>query len=323
MLRADAAKLIERLAAEPRLVILSPDDSDISRWREVVACARRLQLPPAGYRLTTRITGGKDLLICLQAEAPAGTPAVATPELPDVPVPGTELHPAAKAALQAPQRMPVCPDCMPRAARILSALAFAAVRLGHTAEPTADGSDAALTLTIADSRYGLTVTEDFEAAPTQRTPKYAWQRVTDFDQAPTGRLSLEIVSRTDRAYGRSAWADRKRWRLEDKLSEALAEMLRGSAAAQQARAITEQEAARRRARWEAAMLDARARFTQVHRADVLRSQIQDWRLAVDIAVFCSAAEQAAAADPQRAASAAPWWRGPGTTPLLWTRRTAR
>ena len=54
------------------------------------------------------------------------------------------------------------------------------------------------------------------------------------------------------------------------------------------------------------MLDARARFIQAHRGEVLRSQVQAWRLAGDIAAFCDAAEQAAAMDPQRAASAAPW-----------------
>lgn len=307
-MRSDAAKLIERLVAEPRLVMACSDDSEIAWWREVAACARRLQLPPAGHRLTTRVTADKNLLICLQAEAPAGTPAVVTPKFPDVPVPqpGAELHLAAMTALQFPQRMRVCPDCAPRAARILSALAFAAIRLGYTAEPAADGTPAAVTLTVADSRYDVTVTEDFETAPTARAPKYTWQRVTDFDQAPTGRLSLVIVARTDKAGGRSTWADRKRWRLEDKLPEVLAEMLRGSAAAQQAKAIAEQAAAERRARWEAAMSDARARFIQAHRADVLRSQVQAWRLVCDIAAFCDAAEHAAAADPQRSASAAPW-----------------
>lgn len=308
VLRNDAAELIECLAAEPRLVMECSDGSEIARWREVAACARRLQLLPAGHRLTTRVTADKNLLICLQAEAPAGTPAVAKPELPDVPLPhpDAELHPAAAAVLHFPQRIRVCPDCAPRAARILSALAFAAIRLGHTAEPATDGTHAAVTLTVADSHYDVTVVEDFETAPAARAPKYTWQRVTDFDQAPTGRLSLVIVSRTDKAGGRTTWGDRKRWRLEDKLPEALAEMLRGSAAAQQAKAVAEQAAAERRARWEAAILDARARFMQAHRAEVLRSQVQAWRLADDIAAFCDAAEHAVAADPQRAASATPW-----------------
>ncbi|GAA2004306.1 hypothetical protein [Catenulispora subtropica] len=307
-LRTDAAKLIDHLATEPRIIIVSPSASEIARWREIAACARRLQLPPAGHRLTARVTADKNLLICLQAEASAGTPAVLTPELPDVPLPepGAELHPAAVAALQLPQRMRVCPNCAPRAAQILSALAFAAIRLGHTAEAAADGSNAVVTLTVVDCRYDVTIVEDFETAPAARAPKYTWQRVTDFDQAPTGRLSLVIVWRTDRAGGRSTWGDRKRWRLEDKLPEVLAEMLRGSAAAQQAKVIAEQAAAERRASWEAAMLDARARFAQAHRAEVLRSQVQAWRLAGDIAAFCDAAEHAAASDPQRAASAAPW-----------------
>jgi hypothetical protein len=91
--------------------------------------------------------------------------------------------------------------------------------------------------------------------------------------------------------GRSAsWADRKSWTLEDKLPELMRE-LEIRAAEDDDRDLRARRAAEERhRRWELAMVDAKDRFVEAHRRNVLRGQIADWQEAKAIREYLAALE---------------------------------
>lgn len=317
---AAASALIDRLVADKKFVVERPDETEIAYWRKVVDFAKRHGMAPEGARIEKRMTWLKNLEISLVTgphfnSAPENEMGMAPVQVPDS---LDDLHPVV-AALKAPsERLQVCPDCMPRTLKILQAMAEATERLGHAIEPGAS-DDAAMTLHIHQSRFDVTIGETYEEAAASEQPKYDWQRVTTFEQVPTGRLELYLLPR--KAYyhyhaGRHNWGDRKRWRLEDKLPEALNEIIGRGVAAEEDRLAKERAAVERRQQWEAAMEKARRDFAEDYRASALRGQIKRWREAQEINAFCDAAESvlAAAPDATYAASAMEW--------MAWARERA-
>lgn len=117
--------------------------------------------------------------------------------------------------------------------------------------------------------------------------QYSWQRVqAEVREVKSGRLRLELDADWDFRDRRGWWADRKRWRLEDKLGEVLTEIdYRLCELAERSRAA-ERAAEERLRAWEAAMESARQSFADDRRIQALENQLAGWQKAAQIRAYC-------------------------------------
>ncbi|MBA8926796.1 hypothetical protein BC739_004002 [Kutzneria viridogrisea] len=256
-------------------------------------------------------------------EGPAGTDA---PLLP-VPVPEeiSRYHPAVSALRKSTHVAST--QARTRALRILHALAVESERRGYTVTvptPRADSRHKAtqvwhLLLTVAGEVVPLCISEEddrVEHVPTARElaahERQPWIRIPSHDEVPSGRLRIDVGGLA-RSECRSFWADRRSWRLEDKLPELLREVavradeLRLKREAQ-VRAEQEYRQAVERER-----LRARARAADAHRRAVLDDQLTQWRRVRELRQYATAIEERIAvaeagehADSEAAGEARRW-----------------
>lgn len=195
----------------------------------------------------------------------------------------------------------------PRALRIMHTLLTEADRRGYEtgwAEETELGAE----LRTKELRLFLTLSEEQDkrdvlptASELEKAKVYEWQRFQpETRQVPSGRLKLELGTGRSR-HPLQWWADRKRWRLEDKLGEVIA-TIEARVHAERDRLIKEEQARLQRQRdWEAAIDQARQRVHEDRRIKALTTQLDDWETAAKIRDFCAALESASATDTVDAA----------------------
>lgn len=268
---------------------------------------------PAGKRLEYSSNWRDDFAEVRLVDAPEGT----TPVLVPVPVPEqvARYHPIVQAVRKDKDRLEVSNAALPRASRLLHALVVEAERrqmtvtipAGHRDRQNnrlewAAGTDGHLVFTTDASDQAIRVHEEGlrtdivykrppydPADPWDLPRKGGYRRVRD-DSNATGRLALELVPphRSDRV---AQWADRKRWTLEDKLPEVLAEIVVRAAEAEHERREAERRAAARQVAWEAAMAEAHERYYQARCAEILDQQVEAWEHAERIRRYCDHLER--------------------------------
>jgi hypothetical protein len=118
-------------------------------------------------------------------------------------------------------------------------------------------------------------------------------RIEAYDKDATGQLELSILGHAPR---QNSWGDRKRWTLEGRLPQALRELETLAADAEDRRLQREREEQERQRAWEQAMHDAKRRFIDAHRLDVLRRRVAAWNEAEEIRAYCDAVEARFAKD---------------------------
>jgi hypothetical protein len=124
-----------------------------------------------------------------------------------------------------------------------------------------------------------------------------------YDADANGRLKLELHSTNEWAHSgrQSRWADRQSWTLEERLPHLFREIeeriIEANYAIEQRRIAAEraEEAARRAAdererRWQALMAEAEEHLIGAHRAAELRSQAERWSTAHLLRRYCDAME---------------------------------
>ena len=137
---------------------------------------------------------------------------------------------------------------------------------------------------------------------------YVWQRVRpEVTTVASGRLVFELDEDYSFRGRRRRWADRQRWRLEDKLGEILEEFETRTRLAIERRAEEGRALAERRQRWEEAMAAARTQFAEDHRRQALLQQLETFDERRRIGAFCDELERAAKhTDDARAAELREW-----------------
>lgn len=206
-----------------------------------------------------------------------------------------------------------CNSALPRASRVLQGLVTEAESRGYEVtipkghrnrnnnkrewSSTVDGhlaiSAEGHTVALRSHEEGLSVRAIYQHPPptagdpwgTRATGTY--RSVRD-DKEATGRLTIAIVPEQYRTKRPATWSDRKRWTLEDKLPDVLAEIAVRAAEAEHKRQEAERQAASRQIAWEAAMVEARKRHHGAQRAAALDDQMARWREATDIRTYCAA-----------------------------------
>ena len=94
-----------------------------------------------------------------------------------------------------------------------------------------------------------------------------------------------------------SWADRASWALEEKLPELLRELEVRAAEDDHAAAEAERAAEVRQRLWEIEMVEARARFLEHQRAQVLRSQMAAWQEVQALQNYLAAMKEVHREDP--------------------------
>ncbi|MFD9122296.1 hypothetical protein [Streptomyces bottropensis] len=283
----EAAELITRLQqAGGTLHITTPTPDERARWRRALHTARADHLVPDGHHLRHTGRDKGDLVITLR---PGSPPRRSAPPGESVPVPENlppeRLHPAAAAA-----HIPACPDCQPRARRILHALCHAAEANTYTVSNPETGSAASLVITIGDSSFPLSLHEGSYEVPDPSSAKYAWQRVTARTTRPSHELELSLEHTYAHRGRRTHWGDRKQWSLEDKLPALFREIAHRAHTEYERQQAQQRKEEETRQRWLTAMQQARTALLEDHRLKALRTQVQAWQEATAIRAYCDALE---------------------------------
>lgn len=143
-----------------------------------------------------------------------------------------------------------------------------------------DGHPFELTFVEETDRQAHVATRD----ELERAARWSYERIPEWDRFPSGRLQLRCGHDADRPLA----TDRVRWRLEDRLERALAEIERRADSLRQ-RALEEQRRLeQQRLDWEQAMRVARARLIESQRGELLQQQTARWRQASEIRGFIQA-----------------------------------
>lgn len=307
----EASELITRLQqAGGTLSITNPTPPERARWRRALHTARAEQILPDGHHLHYTGRDKGDLVITLR---PGPPPTRTTQAAQAIPVPDDlprhRLH-----LLVQDARISACPDCQPRARRILHALCLAAEDKNYTISSPASDSTATLVITAGESAFPLLLQEGSYEVPDPSGVKYAWQRVTARTTRPSHQLELSL-ERTYAHSGRhSQWGDRQRWTLEDKLPALLREITHRADTEQERRLAQQRKMEDRRQRWLAAMAQARTDLVEDHRLKTLRAQLHAWQEATAIRAYCHALEAHQTTRPNTIEAARQW--------IVWARAYA-
>lgn len=278
---------------------------------------------PLGSRLTVKVASPDELLIelvpdpHLQADR---DDALAEFSAVLVPARLSKYHPVAREFRDRTGLHEISRKTLPRALRVVHALATEAERRGYEIacvhvrddsygrsewKPAQDGQ---LLFTINGHPLKVRIWEKGagQRAPYEREMQ-RWQqdrerpirlmqflqRPKPYDSGATGELNIEALGSHGR---RNSWGDRTRWTLEDRLPHLLRELEIRAVEAEQRRLAQQREEAERQQQWEAAMEHAKCRLLEDHRLEVLRNQVRAWDEAETIRAYCDAIEARHGAD---------------------------
>ena len=126
--------------------------------------------------------------------------------------------------------------------------------------------------------------------------------------APSGRLVLELPEDYDFHGRKRRWADRTRWRLEDKLPELVTEIEGRASLVAERQAANERARATRQDQWTMAVEEARRLFIEDRRRRALLDQVQAWDESRSVLAYCDALDELTERepDPARRAELGAW-----------------
>jgi hypothetical protein len=273
---------------------------------------------PRGSRLVTKAVSPTELLLELVGDRSVAADADdSRPGLLPVPVPVrlSKYHAVARKFRDLPNLHEVSRKALPRVLRIVHALATEADRRGYEVacadirvdsygqsvrRPAREGQ---LVFTINGHQLKVRIWEKgcgprgpYESQMSRwhrdreqpvRLMQFV-ERPKPYDNGATGELNIEALGIS---YGRqSSWGDRTRWSVEARLSHLMGELEIQAAEAEDRRLAKEREEAERQRQWEVAMENAKRRFIEDQRLEVLRRQVHAWEEAEAVRAYCDAVE---------------------------------
>jgi hypothetical protein len=262
-------------------------------WERRVSVAVERGKVPAGKELRFhRLRGDHDEITLTDV------PEDMVPVLIAVPVPEKvgRYHPVVREFRNDAKGLDVSKVVLPRVSLLLNALVVEAIARGYDVEY---GGDHDLRFTVDDHTVTLAVAEvgvrhRWVTKPDRDQPGdpygiYHYKQVAVRDESKaTGRLVFEYVPSTRDRLRVTKWSDRRGIRIEDVLSEILAEVPVTAAEARHQQREADRQAALRRAEWEQAMEVARERYLEQLRRDALDQQLNRWHQAQRIRDYAAA-----------------------------------
>lgn len=310
-----------------------PDGEGVN-YENRARLAERYRKVPPGKRLVVSAAGDELEIRLVEApdrEAPVELTAVAIPER------IARYHRAAREFSDRTERHEVSRVLVPRAKRIVHAIAVEAERRGWSARPPTESEDGYRRMNWTGPKNGhlyivaeghdfwLRVREDGvqtrgpweeEVKRYRNVPRgralYGDRELPSgpYDAGASGELKLELFCEAYWLFSgrQSRWSDRQAWRLEERLphlfreiTERVIEAKRAAeerrVEAERAAAAAKREAEEREHEWHLLMDEAQARLLDAHRAAHLHAQAEAWRKADELRRYCDAIEAAHGRNP--------------------------
>ena len=223
------AELIDQLnSADGEIYIADPSERVRSQYRRAIYDAKERGLVPEGLQLWHTGRDRGDMVIRLlkrHTRPPRVAPPVQAPEKARVSViekgviekrvkrPTVDLKPALAS-------LAVSKGLLPRCRAILQQLTDEALQRGY--EVLAGVEKSSLVVLASGEHLPFRLFEEQDTAPASLPTKaelrrYTWRLPPTTMKVPTGRLALRL----EHLYRNRTWADRSRWRLEDRLTEVI------------------------------------------------------------------------------------------------------
>jgi hypothetical protein len=280
--------LAQLLDGDGSVTIADPPPAVRAAWRRAIDAAKRSGQIPAEHYIWHRGRDRGDLVIELrQGRHPEMARQRSRPDGIAVPEDVADWHPAATADFRN-----VSAGSVRRARFIAHALATAASLQGL--EVGAAEGPYALTFRAAGQLCGVRFYEEFETRDVLPDPdapgsggRYSWQRVQpETREVPSGRLVVEFDEDWHLRGRRRRFADRQRWRLDNKLCDVLAEVVFRLNDQRERREAAERAERDKQQAWRAAMAQARFDFEDSRRIEALDRQVAGWEKAQRIRSYC-------------------------------------
>jgi hypothetical protein len=295
-------ELIQQLLEHGAITVPDPSPEVRAAWRREIHAVKRQGLVPEGFHLLHHGRDSGDLVVEVVKGDHPGRKYRDGDRLPVAVPDGLDAAlPVVHELQREPERLGVSPQSVARALRLVQALAAGAARRGHAL--LLSDTDAGLVVVIGGRGYLLLMGEEWDtvdhlpdAQELDRAGAYAWQRVQPQAlTAPSGRLTIELTDGAHKWHGRPRrWADRRRWKLEDKLSDILSEVEARAAIDMQADLAAERAKAQRQGQWELAVDLARAQYVDAYYVVSLQDQVDAWNRAQAARAYVAAIEDVTA-----------------------------
>jgi hypothetical protein len=223
------AELVDQLnSAAGEIYIADPSERVRAQYRRAIHGAKERGLVPEGLQLWHTGRDRGDMVIRLlkrHNRPPRVVPPVRAPETVRVPMaekrvkekraklPTIDLKPALAS-------LAVSKGLLPRCRAILQQLTDEALRRGYEVLAGVEKSSLVIVASGEHLPFRLFEEQDTKPAPPPTKAElrhYTWGLPPSTIKVPTGRLALRL----DHHYRTRTWADRTRWRLEDRLTEVI------------------------------------------------------------------------------------------------------
>ncbi len=276
-------ELIEKLqATDGEMYLADPNERVRSEYRRAIHAAKERRLVPEGFQLWHTGRDHGDMIIRLLKRHTPPPAAI----LPSAAIsPAHPVQPTGEARPTRPKRTPhvavdlkpalaslaVSKSLLPRCRPILQQLADGALSRGY--EVLSGVEKSTLVVVASGEHLPLRLFEEQDTAPAPPPTKaelrrYTWRQPPTTIRVPTGRLALRLEHR----YRTRTWADRNRWRLEDRLSEVLDHIDSLAVAEIERQREAHEQRLRDLQAWEAGVAAARLAYTAAFNYRRMRSQ---------------------------------------------------
>jgi hypothetical protein len=307
------AELVDQLnSAEGEIYIADPSERVRARYRRAIHGAKELGLVPDGFQLWHTGRDHGDMVIRLLKRHASPPRTVQPPRAPE-PAPEAMRVPVAAQKVKrltidlkpALASLAVSKALLPRCRTILQQLTNEALRRGYEVLPGVEKSS--LVIVASDEHLPFRLFEEQDTAPAPPPTKaelrrYTWRLPPSTIRVPTGRLALRLEHR----YRNRTWADRTRWRLEDRLTEVIDHVDSLARAEIERQREAHEQGLRDLEAWEAGARAARHAYVAALNQRRMRNQAARSRRAGALREFANRVVAAAEADPSAAAQMLEW-----------------
>lgn len=305
----EARRLIERLQSENGTIRLpNPSAADRASYRRLLHLCKKEGLVPDGSELLHTGRDQGDLIIRLSQGSPDDVTDWNRIRL-NVRRTITDPQALIAAITEKPHCLKVTDSSLPRAIKLTSALAKAAIAAGYSIGINTKPQTPKLFFQAGRWQRDLTLEEEYDevrhvttAEDRQALRQRSWRPPPAYEKVASGRLRLQIDrGGSDKTF---SWSDEKGARLERRLADILEEVRLGLAEDEQERLEAnrrwaEQQAewdrakAEKRSQWHNALAAARVPALEDVRHRTFRRAYDQWTAAGQIRAFCAALEPAA------------------------------
>jgi hypothetical protein len=298
-------------SADGEIYVADPSERVRAKYRRAIYAVKERRLVPDGFQLWHTGRDHGDMVIRLlkrHAQPPRIIPPRRAPEPARVRVNEKRVKRSKIDMRPALASLKVSKALLPRCRSILQELTDEAIGRGYEVRVGVEKSSLVIVASGEHLPFRLFEEQDTAPAPPPKRPeprRYEWQQPPPSTiRVPTGRLALRLEHR----YRNRTWADRSRWRLEDRLTEVINHVDSLARAEIERQREAHEKGLRDLEAWEAGAAAARLAYVVALNRRRMRNQAARSVRASALRAFASRIRAAGAteANPEMAAQMVEW-----------------